>query len=526
VPLESKAAVGTPSCVQPIQAAGAAATAAAPSGVDMADLKRQSVRGGAVTMVTQGIRIAIQITSVMVLSRLLSPNDYGIMAMVIGVTGFAGLFRGLGLSSAAIQKKDLHQPLQSNLFWINVAMGTLLTVIVAVASPLVAWFYGKPELSAVTLALSFSFVLSSLGTQNGARLIREMRFARQAVAGITGAVIGLAVSITMAFHGFSYWSLVWGELASSLATTILLFALSPFRPGLPTRGTGIRDMLKFGANVTAFDFVNYFHRNLDNILIGRFWGPGPLGHYSRAYALLMLPINTIRGPITVVGFPALSRLQDRPAAFREYYRKMTAFVALVSMPFTAFLFIASKVIIALALGPKWEAITPVFAILATVGFVQPVITLWGVVVLSRGMGRRYLHLGIFNTVCSAIGFAAGLPWGPIGVAVGYAVVTYLSAYPILIWAFRGTPLKFGDFTAVTVRPFTASIVAAILCFYISSVISTIPPFVWLALLGSAFMASYLCTLLLLPGGKSDFAFIGNLIRPVVASSRFSSLLKI
>jgi hypothetical protein len=110
--------------------------------------------------------------------------------------------------------------------------------------------------------------------------------------------------------------------------------------------------------------------------------------------------------------------------------------------------------------------------------------------------------------------------------VGYAVVTYLSAYPILIWAFRGTPLKFGDFTAVTVRPFTASIVAAILCFYISSVISTIPPFVWLALLGSAFMAAYLCTLRLLPGGKSDFAFIGNLIRPVVASSRFSSLLKI
>jgi len=510
----------------PLQAAGRKVAAAATSRVDMADLKRQSVRGGAVTMATQGIRIAIQITSVMVLSRLLSPKDYGVIAMVIAVTGFAGLFRDLGLSSAAIQKKDLNQALQSNLFWINMSMGTLLTVMVAAASPLVAWFYGKPELSTVTLALSFSFLLASLGTQNGARLVREMQFVRQAVAGITGAVIGLAVSITLAFHGFSYWSLVWGELASSLATTILLFVLSPFRPGLPSKGTGIRDMLKFGANVTAFDFVNYFHRNLDNILIGRFWGPGPLGHYSRAYALLMLPINTIRGPIIAVGFPALSRLQDQPEAFRDYYRKVTCFVALVSMPFTAFLFISSKVIIALALGPKWEDITPVFAILATVGFVQPVITLWGIVVLSRGMGRRYLHLGIFNTVCSAIGFAAGLPWGPIGVAVGYAVVTYLSAYPILIWAFRGTPLKFGDFKAVTVRPFTASIVAAILCFYISSVISTIPPFVWLALLGSAFMAAYLCTLRLLPGGKSDFAFIGNLIRPVVASSRFSSLLKI
>lgn len=522
MPFEPKDAVGTPARLQPLPPPGEHAQAAADPGVDMADLKRKSVRGGAVTMASHGVSIAIQLTSTVVLSRLLAPNDYGVMAMVMALTGFAGLFRDLGLSSAAIQKKDLTRALQSNLFWLNVAMGALLTVVVAAASPLVAWFYGKPELTAVTFNLSFSFLLGSLGTQHGARLVREMQFARQAVAGITGAVIGLACSITLAFQGLSYWSLVWGNLAGSLATTLLLFALSPFRPGLPSKGTGVRDMLKFGANITAFDFVNYFHRNLDNILIGRFWGPGPLGFYSRAYSLLMLPINSIRGPINTVGFPAMSRLQDQPEAFREYYRKVTCFLALVSMPFTAFLFISSKPIISLALGPKWEDITPIFAILATVGFIQPVTTLWGMVVLSRGMSRRYLQLGICNTVCSAIGFAAGLPWGPVGVAAGYAVVTYVTAYPILKWAFHGTPLRFRDFTAVIARPFFASLVAAVLCLYAFSNLSEIPVLLWLALVGCTFSITYAGTLRLLPGGKSDIAFITNLLRPFAPSLRFFS----
>ncbi|OAM87860.1 hypothetical protein AW736_20195 [Termitidicoccus mucosus] len=484
--------------------------------IDMADLKRKSVRGGMVTFGAQGISIAIQLASTVTLARLLSPDDYGVMAMVIAVTSFAGLFRDLGLSAAAIQKGTLTHAQMSNLFWLNVGMGILLTSALAASSPLVAWFYGKPELIPLTLLLSTTFLIGSLGTQHGALMQRELQFGRRAVTGIAGALAGLGVSIILALHGQGYWALAWGSITGGIVTTLLLFALSPFRPGLWTRGVGIRSMLKFGANITAFDFVNYFHRNLDNILIGKFWGADALGLYSRAYSLLMLPINTLRGPINAVGFPAMSRLQNQSDAFRDYYRKVTTFLALVSMPFSAFLFVASKPVIVLALGVQWIGIVPIFAILATVGFVQPVITLWGMVVLSRGMGKRYLQLGFFNAVCSIIGFSIGLHWGAIGVAAGYAVVTYITAYPILAWTFRGTPLCLKDFSTCIFRPFIASVIAVAGCRVWQPVWGELMPVQGLAVSAILFMTVYILAIWVLPGSKLDFELLKKITRQVTS----------
>ncbi|HEY0894881.1 MAG TPA: lipopolysaccharide biosynthesis protein, partial [Cellvibrio sp.] len=481
--------------------------------------------GGAVILGSQGVNTIIQLTSTIVLARLLSPDDYGVIAMVMAVTGFARLFRDLGLSAAAVQKKELSRDLQTNLFWINVAMGALLTLTVAAAAPFVGMFYKKPELVPVTAVLSLSFTISSLGTQHGAGLVRGMKFGRKESAGIVGTMVALVVAMILAFRGFSYWALVWSSLAGNFATTVLLFVFSNFRPGLPSRRSGVRELLRFGVNITAFEFVNYFHRNLDNIVIGRFCGPASLGLYSRAYSLLMLPINSIRGPINSVGFPALSKLQNNPVEFRNYFRKATCFLALVSMPLTTFLAIASEPLIRLLLGEKWNGIAPIFSVLAVVAFIQPTVTLWGMVVLSRGMGKRYLQIGIFNTVCSAIGFLAGLPWGAMGVAVGYAISTYVTTYPILVWAFHGTPLRFRDFSEVIARPFIASIVAAIICYFTILTLNEIQNIFWVATVGFIYSILYLGVIRMLPGGQSDFHYLIGLARHFTQRFRLPALLK-
>jgi PST family polysaccharide transporter len=273
---------------------------------DLHDLKRASLRSGMVTVTAQVVTIAIQLVSTVTLARLLSPADYGLLAMVMVVTSFAGLFRDFGLSSAAIQRGDLTAAQQNGLFWLNLSIGGVLTVVLALAAPLVAWFYGEPRLTAIATVLSRTFLLASAGTQSGASLIREMKFGRHAVATIGGALVSLAVSIVAALRGEGYWALVWGNIAGTSATALLLLVLASFRPTWPRRATGTRSLVSFGASITAFDFVNYFQRNLDNILIGKFWGPDVLGLYSRAYQLLMFPINAIRGPINSVAFPAMS----------------------------------------------------------------------------------------------------------------------------------------------------------------------------------------------------------------------------
>lgn len=486
----------------------------APDPVDMADLKRKSVRGGAVTMVSQGVTIAIQLASTVILARLLSPEDYGVMAMVMAIVSFAGLFRDLGLSSAAIQKKDLTRAQQSNLFWLNVGMGTLLTMLVAAASPLVVWFYGKPELLGVTVALSFSFLIGSFGTQHGAMLVRNMQFGRKAIAGISGSIVTLAIAVILALQGFSYWSLVWGNLAGGLTTTTLLFMLSPFRPGWMARGTGVRDMLKFGANITAFDFVNYFHRNLDNILIGRFVGAGALGLYSRAYALLMLPINSIRGPINAVGFPALSQLQDRPEEFRKFSRKITGIIALLSMPLVAFLGVSSFWIIPLVLGPGWEESISIFSILAIAAFFQPVSSMRGQVMLSVNRADRYLRWGVANAVLTSLAFVIGLRWGVHGIAASYAIANTLILYPSVRYAFSGTPVRTRDFFLPLLRPAGASL-GAVLGVLVVNGISTRAEDVGISYIMTSvlvFSAIYAGLNCLTRAGRQEFLFPINLLR--------------
>jgi PST family polysaccharide transporter len=473
--------------------------------VDIADLKRKSVRGGTVTMVSQAISIAIQLTSTVILARLLSPDDYGIIAMVMAITAFAGVFRDLGLSSAAVQKKDLTRAQQSNLFWLNVAMGAVLTAIVAVASPLVAWFYGQPELTLVTVALSFTFLIGSLGTQHGARLVREMQFGRMAVATIAGSIAGLITSVTLALQSFAYWALVWGVLSGAVTTTVLLFILSPFRPALFSRNAGIREMVGFGANVTAFDLVNYFHRNLDNVLIGKFWGADALGLYSRAYQLLMFPITAIRGPINAVAFPAMSRLQRQPEDYRHYYRKITHLLALVSMPLTAFLFVSAGPVIELLLGKNWAGVSPIFAILALSGFIQPVAGLRGVVLLSCGHGKRMLAWGIINAVCVCGGFLIGVRWGVFGVATSYAIVNYLLLYPSLLLVFKNTPLHVSDFFQPIIPPVIAALSSSALALLCQRWfgLGSMPPIFQICILTVVFVITFLSLWALFPGGMSS-----------------------
>lgn len=483
--------------------------------LDLAELKRKSIRGGSVTVATQAVSVVIQLASTVILARLLTPEDYGVLAMVSAVTAFAGLFQDLGLSAAAIQKKNITNAQQSNLFGINLMMGVLLTVLVASISPLVAGFFEKPEVLGVTVALSFDFLIRSFGAQSNAVLVRNMQFGRQAIARISGAVAYLVTAVTFALQGASYWSLVWGTLVGGLTTTVLLVSLSPFRPTGLARGTGVREMAKFGANITGFSLVNYFARNLDNILIGRFNGAEALGFYSRAYALLMFPIQSVREPINAVAFPAMSRLQGHPAAFRDYYRRITQVLAFTSMPMTSFLFVASAPLIDILLGPGWSEVSRIFALLAITGFIQPVASLRGNVLLSLGRGNRYLQWGIFNAVCVSFGFLIGIRWGIFGIASSYAIVNYLILYPSLLLAFKDTPLRPVDFFRSIAIPAAASLAAALLSSLASGLLDylSLRPVIDLIALGAVFLPAYLVSVAMIPGGRKLLVQLAALLPP-------------
>jgi len=407
-------------------------------------LAEKSVRGGMATMGSQVIRFVLQMASTMVLARLLTPADYGLIGMVTVVVNFAQMFKDAGLSMATVQKDKISHEQISTLFWINVLISVVLGVCVLVGSPLVAAFYGKPELTAVTAVLSISFIISGLSIQHAALLRRHMRFGNLAIIHIAAQVITLVVTILLALYGWRYWALIGGSLTSAFAVVTLTFYFCPWLPGRMRKGTGVRDMLKFGGHLTGFNFINYFSRNADNILIGRFIGVDALGLYAKAYQIVYMPLANIRNPVNRVTIPVLSSLKGDPERFRRYYGKIVFILAFFSMPLMAFCVMFPKELILLIFGAQWLSMTDIFRVLAIAGFIQPVTGTRGALLIACGESRMYLLLGAITAVISVTGFCIGVIWGAIGVAVSVTVVIYVQQYPMFSVAFRYVPVSFRE----------------------------------------------------------------------------------
>jgi len=424
------------------------------------NLRRQAVSGSIVTFTSQSISMVLQVGTTVVLSRMLTANDFGVVAMVLTITSFAGLLQDMGLSAATIQTKKIMRSKMSTLFWLNLMIGTVLTIVVALSAPLVANFYDRPELRAITVLLSTNFFIISVGAQHKAILQREMRFTRRAIAIIAGSLVAFGSAIFLALKGEGYWALAWSTIFGSMTTTLLLFILSGFRPAFHINLAEIHRLIRFGAHVTVFDFINYFQRNADNLLIGLQWGAESLGIYSRAYSIVMFPISNLRGPLIAVAFPAMSRLHKDSELFRRYFCRIASILAFVSIPLMTYSVVTAEPIVRVVLGDDWLAVVPIFALLAVTGIIQPVVTLWGLVCLSSGKSGDYLKIGIINTLAACCGFLVGLPWGGTGVALGYAIANYIISIPLLLMAFRGTSIRLIDFVESVRFPFAASLCGA------------------------------------------------------------------
>ena len=235
------------------------------------DLNSRSVRGGAATVAAQVASFVLRIISTAFLARLLTPEDYGLVAMTVVVTGFAGLFSDAGLTWATVQREEISHEQVSMLFWINAALGCLITLVLVAISPAVAMLYGEPRLLLVTCGLGVTFLLGGLGVQHRALLRRWMRFNTLAIIDVISTFVGIITALVMAYEGFRYWSLVGMALVQALVSVVSAWLVMPWRPGAPRRKSGVGSMVRFGVDILLFNTVNYFSRNADNMLIGWYW---------------------------------------------------------------------------------------------------------------------------------------------------------------------------------------------------------------------------------------------------------------
>ena len=394
------------------------------------DLKRRTISSGFVTIAGQGAKFLLTLGSTMILARLLTPHDFGLVAMVTTVVSLLRVFKEAGLSIATVQKEQITQAQVSNLFWINVGVSSLVGLILASSAWVIAKFYHNPRLVPIALLLSLTFVINGSTVQHQALLKRQMRFKALAVIEVVSMAFGVLVGITLAALGYGYWSLVWSILSTEVAGLVLTWSISRWRPQLPTRRSGVGPLLKFGAHQTAGDLVLSIARGSDNLLIGRFFGSTALGLYSRASVLLVRPLDHFLWPVEAVIIPALSRLQSQPERYRSTFLRVYESVALIAFLGAGLLLALARPLTLVLLGPKWEHAAVIFAAFTTAALPISVAYALTWLLTSQGRGTDILAVQSISSLIIFISYLVGLPFGPVGVAFAFSIIGLCVRVPI------------------------------------------------------------------------------------------------
>jgi PST family polysaccharide transporter len=402
----------------------------------MSDFRDRTISGITWSIVSRSGRLVLTFVIGVILARLLSPREFGLVAMITVITSFAAIFSELGFSAALVQKQDVGETHLSSVFWLNLGAGLVLTLLFVAGAPLIARFYQEPMLAPLTMLIAMNFVISSLNIVQNTLFTRSLNFQILAIVEICALAVAGAVSITMAYTGFGVWSLAVQSVIVSAVTALLLWLLSDWRPSLLFHWAAIKDLLGFSVNMFGTKVLNYWVRNIDYLLIGRVLGSNPLGIYNRAYDIMLFPLVSVSRVLSRVMFPSFSIIQEDKGRVSSLYLKITRTIALITFPMMLGLFVTVEPFVLTVFGAQWAAMIPVLRILSLVGMPESIGTLTGNLYLSQGRADLEFKVGLFVKINVILGIVIGLRWGIVGVAAGYAIASFVNAYPNFYFAGR------------------------------------------------------------------------------------------
>jgi PST family polysaccharide transporter len=417
----------------------------------------RSVQATALTLANQGAGFVLRLVSGVILARLLTPEDFGLVGMVTIVVSFVVPFSDFGLSLATVQKESVSHVEASALFWFNVAASALLALVIIAGSPLIAWWYGEPRVIPIAIVLSSCLMFAGLRTQHNALLRRHLRFGVVAIVDFGSTVVGIVAAISVAWVYSTYWALVTMYVVTGATLTLGFWLASAWRPGWPVGLRKVKGQLVFGSQCTGSQMALLVSRSLDNVLIGRWWGAAQLGLYARAYQLMLLPLLQITQPIGNVAIRTLSILQSDRERFQRYYCKALSAIAFAAAPLTVTAATLSDEIILLLLGPKWEGTSQLFKILAIVGLLEPIGATTGWILIATGRSDKLFRWGLLQAFLVVGSFFCGLPWGAIGVASAFAVCKSLVLVPSFWYTLKDSPVSARAVIGAVWRPACLSV---------------------------------------------------------------------
>jgi teichuronic acid exporter len=386
-----------------------------------ASLKGMASRSVVWNAIGKASNTIISLLVTALLTRILTPADFGVVAMVMVISSFLNIMAEAGVSTAVVQKRDLDARALSTLFWMGIAISLVAGAGLALASPLVALLFAEPRLKPVVAILSMSFVFLAMGRIPNGLLERSFRFRELAASEVVAAAASGVVGILLARAGAGYFALVFQTLVSGFLNAVMRLSFARFRPRLVFDVGALRAVTGYSTGVTAFSAINYWARNLDKALIGRALGAAQLGFYGRAYALMLYPLEAISSIVNPSLHPLFSAMQGDLPRMTRAYLKIARLVACLTLPAMCMLGALAPEIVHAVWGKQWDPSVRVFAILCFVGSIQPVGSTFGAVFLATNRTRLLAGVGLVNSIVMMTGIALGVRFGIRGVAIGYSL---------------------------------------------------------------------------------------------------------
>lgn len=397
-------------------------------------------------------RILIQLLSLTILTRLIPPADYGLMALGTVVMNFVLIVRDLGTASAIIQRKELDSDILNSVFWLNIIMGLVLFLLVNLLTPFLIVFFSNPKLESVLFLLCFCFPIASAGSAHQALMERNSQFKVLAFIEIFAALSGFCIAIGVALKGGGVYALVYQLIATSFISSILIITFSSWRPSIKFKFQGIKKVFGFSGRLTIFNLVNYFARNADSMIISRSFNASTLGAYSIAYRIMLFPLQSLTFVASRSLYPILSRNQDDIGFIKKVYLKTIFTIAAITLPLMAGLAFLREPFVYVALGSQWGVTAMLLLWLAPTGIIQSILSCSGSVLMATNNAKTLMYLGLFGAFIQILSFLVGSYYSIDVFVFLYFISNVVNAIVVLYFTFSCITLKVLDFLSVVVVP--------------------------------------------------------------------------
>ncbi|MGH1375045.1 MAG: lipopolysaccharide biosynthesis protein [Alphaproteobacteria bacterium] len=396
------------------------------------NLGKNAAKAFASVAVTQVIANIIGLGGSIILARLLGPEEFGLMAMLATAIALLTVFENFGLYFATVQKKYLSSDELNFLFWANLGVASIMSVLMFFSAPYIANFFEQPQLYELAQVLSLAFICRGAANQHAALLNRKLQHGKSSLATTVAVFFATGGAIIMALTGFGIWALVWRQIIEAFVRMIMIWSFTQWIPRWVKWDNAFIPSLTIGLNLTASNLMYYLSRNTDDILIGKFIGNAGLGHYKLSYQILLLPLRRLSEPVAQIMIPVLSQLQDDAERYRRNYTRVAHILILALWPIGVVFIMHADTLVYIIFGAEWFMAAEPLRWLASLLLIQGITNTTGWLLISQARSKEILYWSIFTSVTTIASFIIGLPYGIVGVAAAYVIVEYLRI-PLLFY---------------------------------------------------------------------------------------------